>query len=189
MKAHYYKAQALLDLSRPAHAEDEAREAYSLCQRGGDKGWERSLGSVAAVVLKSKKAVWELRENERLRQRNGLLEECIKGLQSQRKEELSRLAEGQDLSDSNGIEERETQREEVMHKWEKKISEIKRVWERGVDPEGRRREVPDWAIDDITFGIMIDPVMVCLPSCRIYAMMSYLYHSRPKLEIRTTDHQ
>lgn len=160
MKAHYYKSQALLELSRSVEAEKEAREAYTLCQRGGDKGWERSLGSVAGLVLKSKKAVWEVRENDRLRHRTGLLEECIKALQASRKDELVRLAEGHDFSDPMEVNEKESQREKIIHKWENKIAELKRIWERGVESEEKRREVPDWAIDDITFGIMIDPVMV-----------------------------
>ena len=47
--------------------------------------------------------------------------------------------------------------------WEGKIREVRRVWESAEGCNGleRRRKVPDWCVDDITFSVMLDPVVVC----------------------------
>jgi STIP1 family protein 1 len=39
---------------------------------------------------------------------------------------------------------------------------LRDVFERARAESDKRREVPEWAIDDISFGIMVDPVVVRL---------------------------
>jgi STIP1 family protein 1 len=163
MKAFYYKAQAQVELGEAIEALESSKKAYDLCSgigAGGrriavEKGWERSLSAVTGVVLRCKKEVWEGREKNRLRTRNGLLEESIRGLERHRDEALGHLGDEEENNEA---------RKEVKIEWDEKIDELKRVWDRAADAEGKRREVPDWAIDDITFSIMIDPVMVCSQS-------------------------
>ena len=46
---------------------------------------------------------------------------------------------------------------------EQKVGELMSVFEMAKigGEDARRRKVPDWAIDDITFSVMLDPVIVC----------------------------
>jgi STIP1 family protein 1 len=46
-----------------------------------------------------------------------------------------------------------------------KIEELRRTFEQAglMGEEGKRRKVPDWCIDDITFSVMLDPVVVSFP--------------------------
>lgn len=140
MKAHYYRAQALLELGRPAEALLAAKEAYQLAYLSGDRAWERSLGNIVGAVLRSKKAVWEEKEAKRLKGRNALRDEVVAGL----KEVEMRL----------GVE--------AGKEYKGKIEEVIRVWEKAGEGDEKKREVPDWIIDDITFCVMVDPVIVSL---------------------------
>jgi STIP1 homology and U-box containing protein 1 len=151
MKAHFLLAQAEIEVGKLDEAYANALEAYELCSgRGGhsvDKAWERSLAPVTALVLRCKKEIWERREAERLKTRNALLEELVAAIARDRDAELAR-AEG------------EAEREEVRRRWAEKEAELRRVWEVVADKDEKRRVVPDWAIDNITFAVMHDPVMV-----------------------------
>jgi STIP1 family protein 1 len=165
MKAYYYMAQAELELGRKIAALKNAEIAYELCSgvkvgsrvgalpsAGYDKTWERSLGSVTALVLRCKKEVWEMKEKERLRGRNSLLLELVEDLERRRDLEIDGI-EGGEI-------ERQEMLKEVTEIYSGKIEELKGVWEAAAGAEGKRREVPDWLIDDITFAVMHDPVMV-----------------------------
>lgn len=57
-------------------------------------------------------------------------------------------------------EEDELERREIEEEAEAKIARMKDVFERARSEDEKKREVPDWAIDDISFGIMVDPVVV-----------------------------
>jgi STIP1 family protein 1 len=50
----------------------------------------------------------------------------------------------------------------VKERYRGKIGELRRTFElAGVNgEEGKRRKVPDWCLDDITFSVMLDPVVV-----------------------------
>jgi hypothetical protein len=48
----------------------------------------------------------------------------------------------------------------VEEEWRGKIERMREVFERARPKEERRRQVPDWAIDDISFCVMVDPVIV-----------------------------
>jgi STIP1 family protein 1 len=160
MKAHYYKAQALLELDKPKEAEEEAKKAYEMCKSGIDKRWEKSLSNAASLVLRSKKAVWEKREKSKARVQEELLDELVNGLENKRDEEI------EDLLDPERQEELEYQKDLVDKKkkvhetWDPKIEELKRVWDLAEENGKKSRQVPDWVVDDITFGIMFDPVIV-----------------------------
>jgi hypothetical protein len=47
---------------------------------------------------------------------------------------------------------------------EKKVEELRRIFDAAKigGGEARRRKVPDWCVDDITFSVMLDPVVVSL---------------------------
>lgn len=141
MKARHYGAQALVGLGRGREGLKEAMEAYKIAveEEAG------SLGSVVSVVLKCKKAAWEEREQERVAGTEGVRGKVVEGL----RRDLERRIEG--------VEEGE--REAVRKEGEEMIEEVERVWVEAGKAE-KKRIVPDWAVDDITFSFMVDPVIV-----------------------------
>lgn len=147
MKAHYYRAQALLALERPAEATGAAKEAYELAYLSGDRAWERSLGNIIALVLKSKKAVWEEKERRRLKTQNRVRDEVIAAVKREMERQLETVEDDRVAED-------------VRRECEENIEEVMRVWDKASEGEDKKREVPDWMIDDITFAIMVDPVIV-----------------------------
>ena len=144
MKARHYGAQALVGLGRGREGLKEAMEAYKIAA----KEEAGSLGSVVSVVLKCKKAAWEEREQERVAGTEGVRGKVVEGL----RRDLERRIEGAE----------EGEREGVRKEGEEMIEEVERVWVEAGKAE-KKRIVPDWAVDDITFSFMVDPVIVSLP--------------------------
>ena len=146
MKAHYYLSQAHLPLQAYDDALEHALKAHELCVRNQDK----SLGAITTQVLKCKKERWEDRERRRRRETSDLEAEVIGMLERERDEQL------RDTMD-------EDDRRAVESEWTQKIDRMRSVFEVGRAASEKRRAVPDWAIDDISFGIMVDPVIVRSP--------------------------
>lgn len=142
MKAHYYRAQASLELSSHESALSDALLAHELCVKNNDK----SLPQVTALVLKCKRAAWEARQ-KRLPRRTGELEGIVMGLLERERE--------REVGGLEGVE-----RGEVEGEWEGRMGLMREVFERAREGGERRKEVPSWAVDDISFEIMVDPVMV-----------------------------
>ena len=143
MKAHYYLAQAQAGLGDFDTGLKSALRAYELCRETNDK----SMGTVAGVVLRCKKERWEARERRRARQGQEL------------EADLARLL-ARERDDMIGAEPDETEKRAIAEDAEAKASMLRQVFERARSQDHKKREVPDWAIDDIGFGIMVDPVMV-----------------------------
>lgn len=160
MKAYFQLAQAQIALGDPSSALTSAKKAHEFCVEecvSGGKG-ASSIGPITELVLRAKKEDWERREDERLKGMEGLLAEVVRGMEKSRDGEVEGL-KGLEV----GEEERERRVEEVRGVWEGKIREVRRVWESAEGCNGleRRRKVPDWCVDDITFSVMLDPVVVC----------------------------
>jgi hypothetical protein len=174
MKAYYYLAQAEIELGRLEDAYKSAQIAYELCSgiKTGvvDKAWERSLGPVTALVLRCKKELWEKKENERLKIRNTLLEDLSAMMRVKREEQKRKIA----AHDGS-----EQEMNDVDREWSEKEQELRRIWDIAADKEGKRREVPDWIIDNITFAVMHDPVMVrpafCFTLCDLILFRSIIH--------------
>ncbi|KAL8297790.1 hypothetical protein RB597_007166 [Gaeumannomyces tritici] len=155
-KAHYYMAQAKaeerFDLDGAlAHA----TRAHQLCVTAGD----RSLPKYAELVLRCKKDRWEDRERRREREDVRLEAEVLALLGRERDGELEALrAEGGGGDDGDG-DGGEAVRHMVMEDYATKAKQIADVFERSRSAAAKRRAVPDWAIDDIGFGFMVDPVI------------------------------
>lgn len=162
MKAHYYLSQAQLALGDHDGALTSALAAHAICAETND----RSLPAVTGMVLKAKKERWEEKEKRRTREDKVLEEEVIDGL----RRELDRELEGV---------EGEVARQEVGEEWEGKMRRVREVFERARSEGEKRREVPDWAIDDISFGIMVDPVVVSLP-CYLTSTLRQIRHRKVK---------
>lgn len=146
MKAHYYLSQAHAALHDHGPALDHALRAHRLCVISGDK----SLASVTAQVLRCKKDRWEARERARRREGADLESEVLAMMERERDDVLR--AEDSDID-----------RRELAAEWEAKLASMRRVFDKARAAEEKRRQVPDWAVDDITFAIMVDPVIVSLP--------------------------
>jgi STIP1 family protein 1 len=151
MKAYFQLAQAQIALNKSEEGLKSAREAHRLCVEEIYIGGKgaSSIGPITELVLRCKKEDWERREDERLKLRGGLLEELV-GL----------LGKEGDWG---------------------KAGELRRVFDAAKIGEGeaRRRKVPDWCVDDITFSVMLDPVVVSLypfPSSQL-SHLSFLYPS------------
>ena len=134
MKAFYYLAQAQLALRHPNEAVSSALTAYDLCLRTGSA----STPSVVALVLQAKKTKWEFKERERLRQRSQLLADLEDYLESRT-----------DHEDSI---------EEARARSKHEVEELRSIFAIADPTNMKRREVPDYMIDSITFAFMHDPV-------------------------------
>lgn len=142
MKAHYYLAQAQLSIRDFDSALENALAAHKLCAATNDK----SLGAVTAMVLKCKKDLWGDREKKRLRLEREVEERMLDLLRRDRDEMLM-------------AEESEIERRMIEEEANEKIATLSSVFEASRSQNQKKREVPDWAIDDISFDIMVDPVI------------------------------
>lgn len=160
IKAHYYLCQAQLALHDADGALSSGLRAHALCVASHDK----SLAAVTAAVLKAKKARWEQREKQRARGEADLERDVLR---------LLRAEAATDIAQADGDSERQLVEEEAKAKEER----IMAVFERSRVLAGDgRREVPDWAVDDISFGFMVDPVVT--RTGKSYERASILEHLR-----------
>ncbi|ENH69007.1 STIP1 like proteiny and U box-containing protein 1 [Fusarium oxysporum f. sp. cubense race 1] len=142
MKARYYLAQAQIALRDYDAALENALHAHKLCAATGD----RSLAAVTALVLRCKKERWDDLEKKRVRESQDLEREMLELLTKDKEAMLAETDDGM-------------VRQEIEEESDAKIERIKEIFERARADGEKKREVPDWAIDDISFGFMVDPVM------------------------------
>ena len=159
MKANYYLAQAQLSICDFDGALESAKKAHALCVATADK----SLGAVTNLVLKCKKERWDDLERKRIRETKGLEREVLDMLARDRDEML--------METDDDLERREIEEES-----EAKINRMIAVFEKARSENEKRREVPEWAIDDISFGIMVDPVVT--KTGKSYERASIMEHLR-----------
>jgi STIP1 family protein 1 len=143
MKAHYYMSRAHLALHDFDDALKHAKVAHELCISSGDN----SLTFTTTQVLRCKKDRWEHMERLRVHEGTELESEVLAMMERERDVVLQ---------EPNG----EVYRKDIEQEWERRISQMHQVFEKARTAGGKRRDVPDWAIDDISFGIMVDPVIV-----------------------------
>ncbi|KAL9613815.1 MAG: hypothetical protein Q9167_001662 [Letrouitia subvulpina] len=145
MKPFFLLAQAQLALRHPNEALQSALTAYEECLKTNSP----STRAVCNLVLQAKKEKWEVRERERVRGRNELFREVETLLREHAQEEIEMLGEAVD----------EEENEESQRKVERKVEELQSLFAIA-DQEGmKRRTVPDWIIDNISFAVMYDPVV------------------------------
>ena len=87
MKAYYYLSQAQMALQHPNEALNSALTAYDLCLKTGDA----SVNNISALVLRAKKEKWEVRERDRIRRRDALLDELEGKLQKARRDDRATI--------------------------------------------------------------------------------------------------
>lgn len=172
-KAVFYMAEAQLELRDFDNALDNARRAYDLFARAEDG--TKSLASATKLVLRCKKERWEELERRRLRERSDLERELVELLERDRDAAVA----------GAGADEAEVQ--DIRGDYAAKLDALRATFQLARGEAGRRRRVPDWAIDDITFGIMVDPVVT--KTGKSYERSSLLEHlRRSKTDPITREH-
>lgn len=172
MKAVFYMAEAQLELKDFDKALENAKRAYTLFANS-EEGI-KSLSSVTKLVLRCKKERWEDIERRRLRLRSDLEKELHDLLQRERD---SAVAMAEDPAEQ----------QDIHNEYDAKLETLTGTFQLARGEEGKRRQVPDWAVDDITFGIMVDPVIT--KTGKSYERASLLEHlKRSKTDPVTRDH-
>ncbi|KAI1170947.1 U-box domain-containing protein [Nemania sp. FL0916] len=142
LKAHFILSQCLLAQHDPDDALEHALQAHRLAVAIQD----RSLAQLTAQVLRCKRARWEKREQQRRREVPQLESELISLLE-------------RDRDDSLGYCNTDLEKRQVAEEFEKKTGLLRSTFEAARSQAEKRRKVPDWAIDDISFCVMVDPVV------------------------------
>lgn len=145
VKANYYLSKALSALGDHQTACDKAAEAYELCRHSDS---DKSLVMTHDWLLKCKSERWRDAERRRVREHRDLENEVLALLARDRDETVA--AAGDD----------EMERTAVWEEGESKMAQIREVFERARKDDDKKREVPDWLIDDISFDVMTDPIIV-----------------------------
>ncbi|KUI63525.1 STIP1 and U box-containing protein 1 [Cytospora mali] len=158
MKALFQMAQAQIELKDFDVALENAQRAHEIAARTEDK----SLGAVTQLVLRCRKERWDSRERARLRQGCELEREVLELLVREAEQAVAECADD------------EGERRDVQAEWDAKIATMRSTFQLARGEQGKRRTVPDWAIDDITFSIMVDPVIT--KTGKSYERASLLEH-------------
>ena len=156
MKAYFYLAQAQIAINHPNEALSSALMAYELCTKSAQQ--TSNAATISALVLRCKKAKWDIRERDRIRRRKDLLAELEASLElvfKKETEDVEARVEAGEIGRVEGAEEKEERHAE----WTKKRDDLRTAFAVS-DPDNMgKREVPDYLIDGITFEIMHDPVV------------------------------
>jgi hypothetical protein len=152
VKAYSYLGQAQLKLGHPNEALTSSLQAYELAisQRSP------SVSSIAATCLEAKKKRWELQEDRRRKRECHLLKHMSELIEHESERELDLLLLVQNPSgDWDRIE-------EIRNAAREQVKTLEDVFGKAEAERCGRREVPDYLIDNISFSVMLDPVIVCL---------------------------
>ena len=170
VKAYTYLGSAQLKLGRPAEALAALRRAYQLAiaQRSP------SVAQIAASCLDAKKARWEQAETARIRSESALLA----GTQDLIMRDARRRADAavataaaaaaaaaggrapHGASTGSAGDDGSNLEDDIMEAARSQCRALENVFGQADAARLRRRDVPDWLVDNITFGIMWDPVVV-----------------------------
>lgn len=158
VKAHYFKSKALQSLGADLDAAcDHARLAYEACLARGERAASQDM--TTQQVLRCRQARWERMERSRRRADADLEREVRQLLAQQAERDLA------DVPEADQVE-----REVVREEGQRKMEALAAVFERARAEDDRKRDVPDWLVDDISFNVMLDPVIVSsLTSMRLVA--------------------
>jgi STIP1 family protein 1 len=156
MKAYFYLAQAQIAINHPNEALSSALRAYELCTTSSQQ--TSNAATISALVLRCKKAKWDIRERERIRRRKDLLADLEGTLETLYKKEAQEIEARIETGELGRVEGQE-EKSERQREWEKKRDDLRTAFALS-DPENLgKREVPDYLVDGITFEIMHDPVV------------------------------
>ncbi|KAK5075359.1 hypothetical protein LTS08_001574 [Lithohypha guttulata] len=169
MKAHFYLAQALLNLRHVGEAHREALQAYSICLATNDS----SVEVVGQTVLKAKQAVWQAKETSRLREMNDTLATVEQTMEQQLRRDVADVEE-RFKSKTIGEMGRGEELQQLQDEFDERRRNVRSAFENSKDPESKERVVPDWMVDPISFEVMHDPVIT--PAGVSYERVGLLKH-------------
>ncbi|KAG0131124.1 hypothetical protein HOY82DRAFT_344434 [Tuber indicum] len=160
LKAYSYLGQAQLKLGYPNEALSSTLRAYELAiaQRSP------SVGAIAATCLEVKKKRWELSEERRRTRECNLLKQMTQIIERDAEREVDLILRsptwdpvsgGRDYSESETHE----KIDDVRSAAREKIQTLEEVFGKAEAERCGKREVPDYLIDNITFSVMLDPVI------------------------------
>ncbi|PHH86968.1 hypothetical protein CDD83_9485 [Cordyceps sp. RAO-2017] len=164
MKAHYYLAQAQLAIGDYDAALANALRAHAECVAAND----RSLAAITAIVLRCKHDRWLDRDRRRRREAQDLERDLLDLLDRTRDDMLAGAADD-DADD-------DVERDAIRDEYRQKAARLRDVFERAREQSERPRQVPEWAIDDISFGMLVDPVIT--KTGKSYERASIMEHLR-----------
>ncbi|KAI1800363.1 U-box-domain-containing protein [Daldinia bambusicola] len=159
LKAYFVLSQCQLSIHDYDAALESALQAHRLCVETNDK----SLGPVTNQVLRCKKERWDEMEKHRAREGQEL-EKHLTGLLEREREDMIRSCDN------------DSDKDQVKQEWDEKIKLLQLTFEKSRAASGKKREVPEWVIDDISFGIMVDPVIT--KTGKSYERASIMEHLR-----------
>lgn len=163
LKASSYLTQSLLGQNQPQEAYDVAIDAYRACLAlptgTGKSSAHAQAEKLSSLVLRSKQALWAVKETDRIRGMNETLatvERLIESDLSVDLDALRRRAENGELGRVGLVEDSAALKRDA----EAHISNVRAAFAAAsVDGEIGERVVPDYLVDGITFEIMHDPVV------------------------------
>jgi STIP1 homology and U-box containing protein 1 len=177
MKAHYYLGQAHLELGNYEEALTCAQKAYKMCVDTGDK----SLSAALALARMCKSKRWDEVDKRRRRERADLESEVLALLERERDAAVNPKDTDPDAAQEKGDD------TAIRAEWETKLEAMRDVFEKARSADSKRHKVPDWAIDDISFEFMHDPVVVSvLFGVLSREQMANLPDNRPSRASRTS---
>jgi len=161
VKAYSYLGQAQLKLGYPNEALSSTLRAYELAiaQRSP------SVGTIATTCLEVKKKRWELSEERRRARECNLLKQMTQIIERDAEREVDLIlrsptwdpvGSGRDYSGSQT----QDKIDDVRSTAREKIQTLEDVFGKAEAERCGKREVPDYLIDNITFSVMLDPVIV-----------------------------
>jgi len=169
MKAHFLLAQALCRIGNNKEALKEIKETHKQVLEDittygehDKRSGINSLGTIMEWGMIIRKEVWEEREASRSAVQSSLLPELLEALAEKKEAKIKKAreewnCEGEELVD---VQEKVVR---VEKEYEEKAEELERVFrvakEENGGNGGKRRDMPDWAWDGISFNLMLDPVM------------------------------
>ncbi|KAL5119456.1 hypothetical protein ACEQ8H_002726 [Pleosporales sp. CAS-2024a] len=156
MKAFFYLAQAQLSINHPNEALSSALMAYQLCTTSAQQ--TSNAATISALVLKCKKAKWDIRERERIRRRGDLLSQLEATLETEYKRDTDDIDARMESGNVTRVQGQEEKQERKLE-FDQKRDDLRTAFAISDPNHQQKREVPDYLIDGITFEVMIDPVV------------------------------
>lgn len=130
--------------------------AYELCTTSAQQ--TSNAATISALVVRCKKAKWDIRERERIRRRADTMADLERLLETEYKKDIENVDARAEANEISSVEAQE-EKAELTTTFESKRNDLRTAFALS-DPEHQQlREVPDYLIDGITFEIMHDPVV------------------------------
>ena len=154
-------AQAQLALHHPHEALTSALTAYDqVINPAGarERAATSSISPIVNVVMKCKRAKFEARTREQQQRRGDLLGELEEDLERRKRTTIQEIESALQRGAMKPIEADEA-RVEALELARNKTDDLRTTFALADPTNYAKKEIPDWAVDTISFELMHDPVM------------------------------